>query len=114
MDKIWNNMLEVFTNNPDKYFNKYNGWVNDDEDGAASWIIKAYNEAWGATLTRLAKSKSTYMQKNVKAINDTVSYIANKLIKQGYTGKISPTYYYVNKGDKKWNSQTVTFKWNYM
>ena len=37
MDKIWNNMLEVFTNNPDKYFNKYNGWVNDDEDGAEKW-----------------------------------------------------------------------------
>lgn len=114
MDKVWNDVLKVFVGNPDKYFGQFSSWFNDREAEAADWIIAEFDKAWGPTLKKLEKSKSPYMISNVKEIKRVVDFIGNKLIRAGYSGNINPTYYYVNSGDTKWNSQVVKFRWDYM
>ena len=113
--KIVLNLYDVFVKNPDKYFSKFSSWYNDREDEAADWIINAYNEAWGPTLKKLAKSKSTYIQHNIRALNAMVNYIANDLIRKGKAGTSTPKIYFAD-GDNgwKWKSEDIKFKWNYM
>jgi hypothetical protein len=116
MDKIWDDLFKVIQNSPENYFGKmgFKGWVNDDENGAADWFIKAFNDAWGTTLTRLSKSKSTYIQTNVKNIRWTVKHIANELIRTGHSGHVNVTYYYINTGDTEWHQQKLKLRWDYM
>jgi hypothetical protein len=113
MEKIWQNVYNVLTAKPEKYFSKFSSWYNDQESEAADWLITAYNKAWGPALTKLSKSKSWYTQKNVKNINYTVEYIANKLIRKGYSGRVNTTFYYLDKNNK-WQKQSLKFEWNYM
>jgi hypothetical protein len=113
MEKIWQDVYNVLTAKPEKYFSKFSSWYNDQETEAADWLINAYNKAWGPALTKLSKSKSWYTQKNVKTINYTVEYIANKLIRKGYSGRVETTFYYLDKTNK-WKKQSVKFVWNYM
>ena len=113
MDKIWNDMYTVFVKNPNKYFQKYRKTLNDDELGAANYIKKAFNDAWGKQLARLEKSKSIYTVENVKNIRIVVKHIAG-LIQKGREGNIRTPYYYISPKTKKWVKQRVNFTWNYM
>ena len=76
-------------------------------------LVSAWSKAWGEKLKQLKKSKSTYIQNNVKNIEYTVNYIANKLIRAGYSGRVKTTYWYLDKNNK-WKSQPLTFEWKYM
>lgn len=113
MDKIWQDAYDVLVRYPEKYFAKFSKWYNDKEVEAADWLVSAWTKAWGEKLKQLKKSKSTYIQNNVKNIEYTVNYIANKLIRAGYSGRVKTTYWYLDKNNK-WKSQPLTFEWKYM
>lgn len=113
MQKIWQDVYDVVTGNPKKYFYTFTSWYNDNEEEAANWFIKAFNDAWGSTLKQLKSSKSFYTRKNVETIEYVVNYIANKLIRKGYSGRVKTTYYFVSGKEKKWKTQKLTFEWNY-
>lgn len=115
MEKIWQDVYNVFTKNPDNYFSKFSSWYNDQEEKAADWMIKAFNKAWSKQLGIIQKrySSSSYMNKNVQNILYVVNYISNELIKKGYSGRVPTKFYYIDK-NKKWQIQNITFEWNYM
>ena len=113
MEDIWQDAYDVFVKFPEKYFKNFSKWYNDKEEEAADWVLSAWDKAWGEKLKKLKKSESTYIQNNVKNIEYTVNYIANKLIRAGYSGRVKTTFWYLDKNNK-WKSQPLTFEWNYM
>jgi hypothetical protein len=84
--KIANDLYNVLTKNPEKYFKKFRSILNDKEDAAADWLRNAFNNAWGADLQKLLSSKSPSIQSNAKIINYWASYAVNSMSMRSWSG----------------------------
>jgi hypothetical protein len=113
MQEIWQDMYNVFTGNPKKYFKKYRGWFNDDEAGAAKWIEKEFAKAWMPELNRLRKSKHKYTRENAEYIIRVTYWLIDKM-RNGYGNvKYTAPFWYVDEKTKQWKMQKVPFRWSY-
>lgn len=128
--EAWEDMYNVFTKNPEKYFSKYSGFFNDDEEGAEKWLRKAFNDGWlkntknpDKSLRKIEKEMkqygsidATYVVENIKNLIRIVLQIS-KWIKSGDQGRIYPRlskFTYYNPKQQVWRTKQFNFKWDYM
>jgi hypothetical protein len=137
-----NDMYNVFTKNPEKYFSKFKGFVNDDESGAAKYAKQAYVNGWlknnkhpEKSLLRINRkleeiyyqythrkyssdNSTDYIVAAVVYVQDNIRTLTlminaiSKLIATGKQQNVGGKFY--RYYDDKWNEYTVVYKWNYM
>jgi len=129
--EAWQDMYNIFTKNPDKYFGKFSSWYNDSEYAAAKWLHNAFLNGWlkneknpDKSLYKIRdemiKDGSTDAQKVVDNINKLIRIykFISELIEEGRQGYISggnQQFSYYNTIDKRWYYKTpFKFKWYYM
>jgi hypothetical protein len=136
-----NDIYNVFTNNPEKYFKSFSGVINDDEAGAAKYAKQAYVNGWLRNTKHPEKSlleinrklqeirnqvntqQSTSdtvikinnaakkIQENIKTLTAVVNTISN-FIATGKQNTVTAKFY--RYYDNKWNDHQVVYKWDYM
>lgn len=127
--EAWENMHDVLTENPEKYFSEYSG-IYDDEEGAAKWLGKAFSDGWlkntknpDKSLRKIVKemnqdgsTEATHVVKNIKNLIKIVLQIG-KWIESGDRGRIKDTFsqfIYYDPKQQVWRNKQFNFKWDYM
>jgi hypothetical protein len=128
--EAWNNMHDVFTKNPDKYFSKYSGLLNDQEQAAARWLRVAFRDGWMKNIKNPDKSlekirvemlnngskEAKYVVDNIQSLYAIYRTIYTWIL-NGNQGRIkdgASVFKYYDIKLKNWYSKQFNFKWNYM
>lgn len=109
-----NDLYYILTKNPAKYFSKFKGVLNDDEDGAAAYFEQIYSQIVKTPIIDKFGSKLSFEdKKNIVAIEEVCIEI-HKMIKSGDHGKVDFPFEKWNPTTKKYTKQNKTFEWNYI
>ena len=128
--EAWENMHDVLTENPDKYFSKYSSFLNDKEEAAAKWLGNAFIDDWmkntknpDKSLRKISKemkqdgsTDANHVVENIKKLIKIVLTIG-KWIESGDRGRIKDTFSQFTYYDPKqqvWRNHQFNFKWDYM
>lgn len=112
--KALSDLQYILEENPKKYFSKFKGIFNDDEDGAASYFEQIYKQLIQVPIIDKFGSKLSFEdKKNITAIKDACIDVF-KIIKKGEGIKIEFPFELWNPVTKKYTTQLKTIKWDYM
>ena len=76
MFQICKNLYKVLDGEPELYFKKFTGLLNDNEIAAQKWFMSAWEKAWGPTMAKLLKSTNTTIRTNATNIKTMVDQFA--------------------------------------
>jgi peptidoglycan hydrolase-like protein with peptidoglycan-binding domain len=76
MFQICKNLYKVLDGEPELYFKKFTGLLNDNELAAQKWFMSAWEKAWGPTMAKLLKSTNTTIRTNATNIKTMVDQFA--------------------------------------
>jgi peptidoglycan hydrolase-like protein with peptidoglycan-binding domain len=74
--EICKNLYKVLDGEPELYFKKFTGLLNDNELAAQKWFMSAWEKAWGPTMAKLLKSTNTTIRTNATNIKTMVDQFA--------------------------------------
>lgn len=112
--KALSDLQYVLSENPKKYFSKFKGVFNDDEDGAAAYFEQIYKQLVKIPIIDKFGSKLSFEdKKNITAIEGSCIEIY-KIIKKGSSIKAEFPFEKWNPTTKKYTTQIKTIEWNYM
>lgn len=112
--QICQNLYDVLDGQPEKYFKKFKGLLNDQEKEAQKWFSSAWQKAWGPTMDKLLKSTNPIIRKNAQNVNYAVKQFI-KYIGEQHIGAAALTHTIVltHPIDKE-QSETWKIRFDYM
>ena len=109
---IVNMLYKVLVTEPEKYFGKFKGIFNDDEDAAKNWFISWFNK-YKIQLNKIILNTSKENKNSIEAIFELVEVIANE-IKAGNSRKYTLGYFIYNTNSSKYKYTLKGFNWEYL
>lgn len=110
--EIGTSLYSVLDKEPEKYFKRFKGVLNDKETEAANWFIRAWNKAWSTELKRISNSENKINAESAKMIQYRVNWFKDAI----ESGQTASAVLKINYPYGKLDSRSVTIKinWNYM
>lgn len=114
---ICTNLYKVLDKEPELYFKKFKGLLNDNEIAAQKWFTSAWKKAWGPTMDKLLKSTNATIRTNATNIKTMVDqfikYIGEEHIGASSVSGYTYTLILKHPTDPKQNT-TVKIRYDYM
>jgi peptidoglycan hydrolase-like protein with peptidoglycan-binding domain len=112
--EICKNLYKVLDGEPELYFKKFKGLLNDKELDAQKWFMSAWQKAWGPTMAKLLKSTNATIRTNATNIKTMVDKFT-KYIGEEHVGAAGYTYTLILKHpiDPEQN-ETFKIRYDYM
>ena len=117
------NLYRVLTKHPELYFQNFKAftlWIGsgrhvgtDNEEAAADWLKKTFNEVWDSKFKIWEKTAHPYDISNMRQLRLIVKW-AIQLIQEQRSGKYIVNFWNYDTKTKKWSQVQRSYYWDYL